>query len=66
MNKTAFTRQALPHVHPLRLAATLLLAACGADTLEAAAPERDAPAACRIETDRAVVPDDKPETAIVQ
>ena len=25
MNKTAFTRQALPHVRPLRLAATLLL-----------------------------------------
>ena len=54
MNKTAFTRQALPHVRPLRLAATLLLAACGADTLEAAAPERDAPVACRIETDRRV------------
>ena len=67
MNKTAFTRQAKLITSPLRqAAAALLLAACGAATLEAAAPEMGAPVACRIETDRAVVPADKPETAIVK
>jgi Ca-activated chloride channel family protein len=65
MNKTAFTHPALPHVRLLRLAAALL-AACGATTLEAAAPESDELVTCRIETDRAVVPADKPETAIVK
>ena len=67
MNKTAFTRQAKLITSPLRLAAAaLLLAACGVATMEAAAPEMGASVACRIETDRAVVPADKPETAIVK
>ena len=43
----------------------LLLAVCCASTL-VAAPERGELVACRIETDRGVVPADKPETAIVK
>ena len=65
MKKTTTTRQVLPHVRPPRLAAALLLAVCGASTL-VAAPERGELVACRIETDRGVVPADKPETAIVK
>jgi Ca-activated chloride channel family protein len=66
MNAHAQSNHANSHARTVLLIVGLAMGAVGASSLSAKSVDSPGPVICRVETDRAVVAADKPETAIVK